>query len=431
MNFHDAHATGQRNPIEDLAMAIQRLPAEIRWLHAVPSVIQSHACGTPLAFGPRTRMASLLLSIASVIGVARLTASIASFILLVGIYRNQKRMLAERVLHPSIFIGVGALREGALIRALEQDRSRAVSFLNETSIDDFSSVFHVGFVEAWREWRRVLAAAWRQLGGEQPTVGLPPSNRRVEFLTQAHRYAFFRAWFLKLKLRQSIEEPIVFSAASVVAYAATSVGLKSAYHLHGFQRQSLVYPEFDEVVCFTEIEAAHLACRLPGANIRVCAEKNSSVETDFVAAIAGAYGQTEGFDDCADFIDWAGRRHIPVIVRPHPLDTSGFFSRWRSDPNVCFADTSSSFDDFIERYRPRLVLSWYSTALYDALRRGVVPVTVRTESWRPLDTVFPFQEISLRWPQEKARAESVMSDAINLASVLAEKRALAGLSTAD
>src|SRR5262249_53652620 len=190
--------------------------------------------------------------------------------------------------------------------------------------------------------------------------------------------------FRQLRSCFAIREPIVFSAASVVSYAAISVGLRGAYHLHGFQRQSLVYPDFEEVRCFTAVEAEHIAHRLPHARVTTDSEVCTPITSERVVAIAGCYGQTMGFDDCASFIAMAKEKAIPVIVRPHPLDGSGFFERWRWDDKVSFCDTSDSFDTFLETHRPRMVLSWFSTALFDALRRGIVPAIVETEAWRPL-----------------------------------------------
>lgn len=417
------------NPIEAMAARIQGLPADIRWLHAVPDVIQSRACGTRLILGARTRLAAALMSLAVVPSLARLAACGGSLVLLVLVYWSQSRSRTRSALHPSIFVGVGALRERALIEELTKERSGPVSVFNETTLRSFYDTERVRWRDLWREWRSVLRSAWSQLGGQENSVGVPPLNRRIEFLTKGHRYAYLRAWFRLIWAHHQEREPIVFSAASVVSFAAIAVGIKSAYHLHGFQRQSLVYPDFDEVRCFTEVEAAHISRRLPAARVTVRSEACSPIHTKRVVAIAGCYGQSLGLDGCAAFIAAAKENECPVVIRPHPLDKSGFFDRWHTDNNVTFCDTSDSFDAFLEQHRPRMLLSWFSTALYDALRRGVVPVTVETETWRPGDTVFPFREISLHWPEERARALALLSNDGDREAFLAERRTIAGIAS--
>ncbi len=94
---------------------------------------------------------------------------------------------------------------------------------------------------------------------------------------------------------------------------------------------------------------------------------------------------------------------------------------------MIFSDTADSFDAFLERFQPRLLLSWFSTALFDALRRGVVPVVVDVEAWRANDVVFPFEDISLNWPGDRATAEEFMARAGARQKFLEERRAFASI----
>src|SRR5262249_35562666 len=96
------------------------LSGDIRWLHAVPAAMPSPACATPLRLGPRTSAAATLLSMAIVPALARLVACAGSFLLLLNVHRSQDRSPRSTLLGPSIFIGVGALREHALTQALER-----------------------------------------------------------------------------------------------------------------------------------------------------------------------------------------------------------------------------------------------------------------------------------------------------------------------
>lgn len=398
-----------------------------RWLDAHPEAIRAVAIGQR-DLGPRTRLANAVLVTAGA-WLARWVACAGSFLLLLGLWARSYGARAEHPLAETLFVGVGALREEALVRELARERAGRVSILNETSIRPFAAHMRPRFSDLARMWRRVVRTAWESLGQES-REGLPPEYRLLHILTRAHEYVWFRAWFSELKMRAAIREPIVFSAASVVSFAAISSGLKCAYWLHGFQSRALVYPDFSEVRCFTRPEMAHCARRLPNANVTLVEEESRPLETQRVVAVAGCYGQTVGYDDCASFIAWAKRNGIAVIVRPHPLDKTGFYERWRFDKDVSFSDAGVPFETFLEQSRPSLILSWYSTALFDALRRGIVPVTVGTETWRPLEMVFPFEEISLRWPHDEARASAFMENDAPRREFLDEKRRLAGVGTA-
>jgi len=413
------------NPIEAIAEPIQLLPPEIRWLHAQPDMIRAKGAGTALAYGPKTRAARSMLAITG--PGARAVACMGSALLLLATYLKQFRTGPQRRVQTSIFIGIGALREAALREEFAKERGGAVSYLDERGIGDFASVLRLRLTTLLVAWRNVVRSCWRQLGDYEPAAGLTPTERRIHFLTRAHSYAYFLAWFGEAKRCLKIKEPVAFSAASHVSFAAVAAGVRASYRLHGFQSRSLVYPDFEEARCFTLPETVHVKHRLPRAQVALERETCIPIATDPLVVVAGCYGQTVGYDDCISFVSWAKSRSIPVIVRPHPLDNSDFYDRWRTDPDIQFADTSMPFDLFLERCRARMVLSWYSTALFDALRRGVVPVTVGTEAWRPLDMVFPFEEISLRWPLERNLADELISNEDKRCTFLSRSREIAGL----
>jgi hypothetical protein len=419
------------NPIECLADSIQGLPPRVRWLHAQEDVIRANALGAPPAYGPRMRAAELFLSFAAALGFARFAACAASFVLLLGIYLRQIPVRRTSRLRASIFVGIRALREVSLLRDFEEERGGPATFLDERGQGDFVSILRIRPAQLYGTWRDIIRDCWQELGGTRRTCGLKQRELQVAFVAAAHNYAYFRAWFSEARRRFRIEEPVVFSAASRVAFAAVSAGMRAEYRLHGFQSQSLIYPEFEGVRCFTLPEARHFCRRLPNCRVTVKHELSVPIATGEVVAVAGCYGQTVGYKDCSAFITWAKKEGIRVIVRPHPLDGSGFYEQWRNDPGVQFSDAAVPFDEFLERTRPRMVLSWYSTALFDALRRGVVPVTVETEEWRSLDMVFPFREISLHWPQERGLVRKLMACEAERSDFLAGKRKLAGVTEAQ
>jgi len=78
---------------------------------------------------------------------------------------------------------------------------------------------------------------------------------------------------------------------------------------------------------------------------------------------------------------------------------------------VQIEDADPSFEDALRRLRPRIVVSWYSTALAEALNRGIVPVTVSDESTPAIaDMVYPLMDRALQWPRDQARIAELMRD---------------------
>ena len=78
-----------------------------------------------------------------------------------------------------------------------------------------------------------------------------------------------------------------------------------------------------------------------------------------------------------------------------------------SDVNGVTVDRDGTFEDFLERHRPCVIATWYSTTVYDALLRGVVPISFDVD--QP-DIVFPLSEVALSWPQQKERIQLILAN---------------------
>jgi hypothetical protein len=209
-----------------------------------------------------------------------------------------------------------------------------------------------------------------------------------------------------------------------VAYAAIAAGIKAVYFLHGFQRHTLVYPDFSEVHCFNRHEAEHIRERRPDSVIVVDTEPRLFLETQRLVAIAGDYRSAQELDRCRSFIDWARQQKLPVIIRPHPRDASGYWEQWRGIEGVEISDRDCDFEDFLQVYRPRVLATWFSTTIYDAILNGVLPVTLMRSDFAN-EVVFPFSAIAINWPEQKAVLQDAVWDSQQYTALLAEKYAAA------
>jgi hypothetical protein len=181
--------------------------------------------------------------------------------------------------------------------------------------------------------------------------------------------------------------------------------------IHGFQRHSVVYPDFTKSICFDVFTAEHIRRRLPRCTVTVTAEPTQRLISRRIAAIAGIFWAPDGFDLIRPFIDWARRNNLPVIVRKHPVDTSDYWEQWRGIAGVKIDDGEGTFIQFLDTHRPRFLASWFSTALYDAIIKGIVPVTVTPERHEAaLDTAFPFRDLSLCWPEHERIAQNLLDN---------------------
>lgn len=182
--------------------------------------------------------------------------------------------------------------------------------------------------------------------------------------------------------------------------------------MHGFQRRSTVYPDFTEVHCFNRFEAEHARRRLPEANVVLVSNVVDTVQTRSRCVIAGVYGLPHSQEGCRSFIEWARGSKLPVIVKRHPRDRSIFWDGWKGTDGVEQLDEPIGFAEFLRTHQPRFMATWYSTTLLDALLMGIVPITFAATAPDADDVVFPFREVALRWPEDRATIRSLADDPV-------------------
>jgi hypothetical protein len=139
---------------------------------------------------------------------------------------------------------------------------------------------------------------------------------------------------------------------------------------------------------------------------------NRNEATDEIM-VASVYERSQEMARILPFLDWAQGNAWNVRVRPHPREDRSFWSREVDDSLAQLDDRDASFHDALRRLRPRIVVSWYSTALAEALNCGIMPVTISDESTPAIaDMVYPLLDRALRWPRDLERIVQVMrSDA--------------------
>jgi len=301
--------------------------------------------------------------------------------------------------------------EEKLFRHYEANTDPPVARVNQTDPASCGQYQRVRFV-------RILRAVGRSARqAEQALSRLPPAlaPSRDQFLTYAAMrlgdYSFMRAWFESLSARAPRVMEACFVAADSAAFAAIDAGVRARYMQHGFIRHSLVFPRFAQVDALTTDEGEHFRRRLPGASVDQVEYPEIGPEgLTSKVLVASVYEDTTELQKIHSFLSWARQRAWDVAVRPHPREDRAFWNTQADGGLFQVTDEDRTFHDALNRLRPRIVASWYSTAVADALNCGIIPVTVSDESTPAVsDMVYPLFKRALRWPQDRQRIAEIMS----------------------
>jgi hypothetical protein len=395
------------NPIEAMAAKIQALPPRVRWLSAQQDIIMG------LGKAPHRGRGGIWADrVVSWCGLFRLDQPlVAAANLALSLVLFFEQYLAKSVWNPSValFVGIRALREPPSVEQFENMCRRPAAQLDERDLRTFHAFQRVALTAIVAEWMKVWAEIWSELSRSHSRYALDRSLRLSFLLRMGHKFIYLRAWFRKYLRSRNCDLPIGFSASSYTAAAAIAMGAKAIHFQHGFQRRSIVYPDFAEVYCFNRFEAEHFQARLPSSTVVIRPDPVSFIETQRLVAISGIYGEKNEFDLCRSLIEWAQSCGLPIVVRPHPQDFSGYWKRWAGMAGIDFMEERCDFDSFLEKVRPRFLVSWFSTTLFDALKRGSVPIAL-TQHADVDDVVFPFLQVALRWPDDRGVIERLLDD---------------------
>ena len=396
------------------AELLTRLDSMQRWVLADSLLLHAINMDRPVARGPRGRQLHRVLQWADRVFLTRPVLLAVGFVDVMAKLRRQRSMPCAAEEISRVFVGFGAGAEEALFNEYRNESHRRAHRVNLVDVASMGRIRRVGARDAMRTlWTacRTTTFAVRQLPGAL-------RSRRIEFLTHGGlrlgTYSYMRAWFDGLRRQCAAETEICLLAADTTAFAAADAGAKTRYLQHGLIRRSLLLPDFDCIDSLTEDETQYFRRMLPRAAVRLRPVEMLRADqlTDEIL-VASVYEKADEMRRVMGLLDWARGDDRTVRVRPHPREDRSFWSNEVDPRLVQIEDGDASFHDALHRLRPRIVVSWYSTAIADALNCGIVPVTLSDEMTPAVaDMVYPLLERALRWPRDKERIAEVMhSDA--------------------
>lgn len=429
---NDGGALPNFSSIQHLTAHLQNLPSRYHWAWADEALLRAIPRNEDVARGARGRRLRGLVALGKRLGLVWLLVWLVGLVeltrLVLGQGGSRRNGAHGKGRYPARFlVGFGAGSEEPIFRKYCKDHPGKVGRLDQINVASFAEWHRVGALQALRSLHGALALA------REAVDALPPelTRWRPDFLTfigmRVGYFAYMHAWFEGLKTRAGEElEEIVFLAADTAAFAAVEAKLPTCYHQHGLI-PCAVLPEFARVETLTADEAAFFRSALPSAHISLRPKPRQALTPAQLSKeilVASIYGDAEYMARIGSVIAWAKSNKIPVRVRPHPCEAGTFWSAYEAKGDISIEKSDAGIVETIDRLRPRLVVSWFSTVLAEALEQDIAPVTVCEEGDRnAADMVYPLFRRCLRWPQDADMIQRLMIDDEFYESILSRLRA--------
>lgn len=376
------------------AAKIQSMPPLRRALLSREALIC--AAGSRVLKGPAESKLQSILVFTGLLGLVPI-----SLALLIRRIRDGRRFRARHsTLSQVIFVGIGALREVQLRDNITIEAGHAPDFVDQRWPEGFSALPVPRIGRVLCHWRKVTGQARAILKDFDSYFA--PIDVLTSLVMRVHELAYLLALFEELRAGQP-KMRIVFSTADLAAHAACISGFKPEYHQHGLLGRSLVFPDFSRMLALTSHEGRYVAERVSGLKVRVSSVVRRPSIVRPMLAIAGDYLATDSTPVTA-LVELVLSHGYQVVVRAHPRGHECLWEDIRIYEGVRF-DSEGSFDDFLDKWRPAFLASWFSTTLLDGLLFGALPITFSKD--KPV-TVLPLDEISLAFPQQLSLIESCL-----------------------
>lgn len=405
--------------IGDLVESLRHQSDIPLWAIASCASIRAIAEGRPEHFGPRGRWIRALFELTGIGWLGLQALRLIGLGVVTACWFKSRGVSRCKSMPGGLFVGFGAGQEKQMFARIGEESGCNVVHLDQTLPSTFAVITRPPLIWLWRR-------AWDEAA--RVTRGLRQSNlpeikeHAQDWLTsiaiRIGTYVFFSVWaeYLPSAIRR-----IVFISPDTPAFAVLAAARQSnrkmtiEFWQHGLLRISVVLPKFDKVVALNKPEAEHIRTVTGCPHVVLVSDRVAlplatarpillfASVYDFVG-----FSKSNHVELLREVFAWAGRQNLQVIVRLHPCEEEGF---WTNFASVVTIDRSGgSFEDCLERLAPKLVVSWFSTALVDALKGGVMPVLITPGSEQALaDIVFPLDQIAVKWPEEKSQLESLLS----------------------
>lgn len=409
-----------KGAIETLAKRLRVQSDLPLWAVASSSTIQAIAKGIPESYGSRGRWVNLIFSVTgpSWLGLQALRLLILGVVSLWWV--KSHRVQRGKASPSELFVGFGAGPEVQMFEAFQKETERHVVHLDQTKPPASAVVARpaIGVL-----WRMAFSESLRIVRGLRRSKCSLIHDHRGAWLTsiaiRIGTYVFYKAWAESLP---SNIRRIVFISPDIPAYAVLDVikpqqrSIVVEFRQHGFLRESVLVPTFDRIMTLNEPERRHIqettGCDqveiAKGQTESLCMDKKPVLLFASIYDFAG-FSKGDHLDLLNEIFAWAADNAMQVIVRLHPCESEAF---WVSNfPDAEIDRLGGSFEKCLTRVSPSLVISWFSTALIDALRVGILPALIMPGSEKALaDIVFPLGRIAVKWPEEKDLLENLLAD---------------------
>ena len=238
-------------------------------------------------------------------------------------------------------------------------------------------------------------------------------------------YTYLCAFFSAIK-EQIPNVKIFNNNAELLASAATREGLEIVCMYHGLADKTSIasYPFYDHIYVYSVEEKDYLEDISPNSNVCLYPVQELSNLEKRVIIFSNSFDTLMSEKTILEILTFFLKKDYQIFLKKHPAYTGILADKIAEQYNLEMIDQEKVADEIILNLRPSFTVAWYSTALCESLRQGVVPISLSlTLNPNAIDKmIYPFKKRSLSWVEEKERIFDLLEDNSLYTKTLSELR---------
>lgn len=233
----------------------------------------------------------------------------------------------------------------------------------------------------------------------------------------------FNTLFNSLK-NDKIECIVYSGGAYFPSYASTKFKHHTYYYTHGLLGKiyKKIIPKFNKIYVFTKEEKKELEILNLGINIETYNYRKIQNHKNNI--IIYTRGVDDSFDDqkkmkiFCNLVNFFKDQKFKIYVKKHPYYKGNFFNKINKDFTVLdYKNINNS--DMLNMLKPKFVVSWYSTAIAEALYSSIIPINlsdnkdakIKFKKIKITDWIlFPIISKSLNWTKDFNKIAETMNN---------------------
>lgn len=404
-------------------LKFHELDNNLRWVFADELLHKSLLIKTnKFSWGFYGNILNRVIVISSFLRLGYIFLGIFGFLFLIRFYLLQfsiKKLFINKISQKQfsnfeyIYFSFGAAKEEEIFKYYCQKKKQTVLKIQQNDILQLSEIQKVGILQLILSFLNSMQDIRKALKFTKDNYTYSKNSIYTSLSKRVAYYTFMQLWFIKIKKNYKNLKEVCFSNADIASFASTSAKIKTRYIQHGLISSLIIFPDFNIIESLTVEEKNYFKKNCPKAivklkpfrKIRINPVKPPNiliVSTPEVKILNSFFLETLSYYQSLGC-------YIYIRLHPRELLKESVWHNFDLPFKYKLLNSKMTFEEIIEYIKPRITISWTSTAILDLLRSDLVVTSLCLDSDQDF-FVYPIKKYTLNFLNEQNSIIKILLD---------------------